>query len=196
MTGHPGQKPVDVAKDNRQDIWDALRKSAGAWCRASDLAEAVKVHRKTATDYLACLKAAGLVEARKLDERGQEVRLVRDAGHHAPRLRKDGSAVTQGAGTVNMWRSMRMLGKFGYIDVALHSSTPTVTVPPQAAQAYCKMLLATGFLRVIQKADPVKGRKAIYRLIRNDGPKPPMIQRVKQVYDPNTGTVYRKAGEL
>lgn len=54
------------------------------------------------------------------------------------------------------------------------------------------MLLNTGFLRVVQKADPVKGRIATYRLIRNDGPKPPQIQRVKQVFDPNTGKVYQR----
>jgi hypothetical protein len=57
------------------------------------------------------------------------------------------------------------------------------------------MLLATGYLRVVEKANPSQDKLAVYRLIRNDGPKPPMIQRVKQVYDPNTGRVYRKAGQ-
>ena len=63
------------------------------------------------------------------------------------------------------------------------------------AQSYCTMLLATGYLRVVQKANPAASKKAIYRLIRNDGPKPPMIQRVKQVFDPNTGKTYQKGGQ-
>lgn len=95
---------------------------------------------------------------------------------------------------MNIWRSMRMLKKFSALDLATHSNTDTVKVTEATAQSYCVMLLATGFLTVVQKAAPVEGRKAIYRLIRDDGPKPPMIQRVKQVYDPNTGKVYQKAG--
>lgn len=45
-------------------------------------------------------------------------------------------------------------------------------------------------LRVVQKASPGHGRKAIYRLIRNTGPLPPQIQRVKHVFDPNTREVH------
>lgn len=197
MSRVAGVRPADIARDNRQTIWDALRKSDGAWMTLSDLSEAVGVHRRTAMDYLTCLTAGGLIESRRPDggAAALEARLLRDVGYHAPRLRKDGSAVTQGAGVTNMWRTMRMLGTFGAVEVSLHSTTPTVTVPVETAQSYCSMLLATGYLRVVTKADPVKGRKAVYRLIRDDGPKAPMIQRVKQVYDPNTRKVYRKAGQ-
>ncbi len=197
MIRRAGQRPADTARDNRQVIWDALRQSKDQWCLLAVLAETTKVHRKTATDYMTCLVAGGYVETRRLDDRYQslELRLIRDVGYHAPRLRKDGTAVTQGAGVTNMWRSMRMLGTFGTIDVSLHSTTPTVTVSPETVQAYCGMLLSTGYLRAVTKADPIKGRKAVYRLIRNDGPQAPMIQRVKQVYDPNTRKVYRKAGQ-
>lgn len=199
MSVYPGRKPANVARDNRQIIWDALRKEftkGNASLSLSVLADRTKVNRKTASDYLACLVAGGYVERQEPEVLNCPVfRLIRDGGHHAPRLRKDGSVVTQGAGVNNLWRSMRMLKKFSVVDLALHSSTPAVTVTEATAQSYCSMLLATGFLRVIQKADPVKGRRAIYRLVREDGAKAPMIQRVKQVYDPNTGLVYRKDGD-
>ncbi len=197
MTRKAGSKPADVARDNRQDVWDALRETGVQWRTILGLSDHLRIARKTVDDYLIALAAGGYVERRNLDDRYQtvEVRLIRDVGYHAPRLRKDGTPVTQGGGVTNMWRSMRMLGTFGVTDVALHSATPSVSVTIDTAQAYCGMLLSTGYLRVVTKADPVKGHKAVYRLIRDDGPQAPMIQRVKQVYDPNTRKVYRKVGQ-
>ena len=57
MSRVAGVRPADIARDNRQTIWDALRKSDGAWMTLSDLSEAVGVHRRTAMDYLTCLTA-------------------------------------------------------------------------------------------------------------------------------------------
>jgi len=179
----------------RQAVWDAMRRLAGEDLQAGfSLSEVVTksgVLRKTAKDYILSLVAAGYLEATAEPDAW---RFARDGGAHAPRVRRDGSAVTQGAGAVNLWRAMRMLPKFTARDLAAHSNTETVRVTEATAQSYCSMLLATGFLRVVQKADPVQDRTAIYRLVRDDGPKPPMIQRVKQVYDPNTGKVYPKGG--
>lgn len=194
-----GRRPADIAKDNRQLVWDVMRdafEKGRAWMTLTVISDRSKVHRKTTSDYLTCLVAGGYAEHRDDEVLGCAVwRLTRDGGHHAPRLRKDGSAVTQGAGVANIWRSMRMLSKFSTVDIALHSSTPSAPVSETTVRSYCTMLLATGYLRVVQKADPVKGRKAVYRLVRNDGPKPPQIQRVKQVFDPNTGVVYQKGDQ-
>ena len=179
----------------RQAVWDAIRLMAGEDLSGdlglAQIVDKTGVQRKTAKDYLLSLVAAGY-----LTEAGDDVwTMTRDGGAHAPRVRRDGSAVTQGSGTVNLWRSMRMLAKFTPVDLAAHSTTETVKVTENTAQSYCTMLLATGYLRVVQKANPAASKKAIYRLIRNDGPKPPMIQRVKQVFDPNTGKTYQKGGQ-
>lgn len=179
----------------RQTVWEAARKLAGEDLKRDiSLAAIVAktgVLRKTTKDYILSLVAAGYLVATPETE---VWRFARDGGAHAPRVRRDGSPVTQGAATTNIWRSMRMLVKFSARDLAAHSNTETVKVTEATAQAYCVMLLATGFLKVVQKAAPVEGRRAIYRLIRDDGPWPPMIQRVKQVYDPNTGKIYQKGG--
>lgn len=179
----------------RQAVWDTIRQMAGEDLSGTfDLAQIVAktgLLRKTVKDYLLSLTAAGY-----LTSVGEDVwKLTKDGGAHAPRVRRDGAAVTQGAGTMNLWRSMRMLRSFSAMDLAVHSTTDTVTVTENTAQSYCTMLLATGYLRVVTKANPALGQKATYRLIRNDGPMPPMIQRVKQVFDPNTGKVYRKGGQ-
>lgn len=196
MAVSAGRRPVDAGKDSRQAVWDVLRaehERGNAWMTSSVIATRAEVNRKTAADYLGCLVAGALAERKDDEALGCAAwRLIKDGGHHAPRLRRDGSAVTQGAGVTNIWRSMRMLGTFSVVDLVLHSSTPSTQVKDGAVQSYCSMLLTTGYLCVRQKSDPVKGRRAIYSLVRNTGPKPPMIQRVKQVYDPNTGEVFRK----
>lgn len=189
-----GRKPADTFVDNRQALWDALRANGSEWVSVLSLCENTGVHRKTATDYLDALAAGGFVERRRDD--GQHglawVKLIRDGGHHAPRLRQDGQPVTRGGGIGNMWRSMRIMKTFSAPEIAQLSSTSAVTVTESTAQSYIGILFATGFLTVIEKANPGIGRKASYRLVRNTGPRPPMIQRVKRVYDPNTRQVHEK----
>lgn len=82
-----------------------------------------------------------------------------------------------------------MMGTFSAADLAAHSTTADITVTENHAKVYCSRLLAAGYLRVVQKAAPPT-RAAIYRLIRNTGPKPPQLQRVQQVFDPNTGQAH------
>lgn len=192
-----GRKPASEAVDNRQLVWDALKAEARAEAgrlTLTVLADRARVDRKTAADFLAGLVAAGYVDRVEDAVLGcPTFRLVRDGGFHAPRVRKDGTMVTQGVGVTNMWRSMRIMRVFTAPEIAQIATTPAVTVTEATAQSYIGMLFATGFLKVIEKANPVKDRKASYRLVRNTGPKPPMIQRVKRVYDPNTGQVHEKA---
>ena len=179
----------------RQAVWDAVRQMAGddlsGTLVLAQIVDKTGVLRKTTKDYLLALTAAGYLAAT-----GDDVwKLARDSGAHAPRVRRDGSNVTQGAGQFNMWRTMRGSPTFTAAYVADVSSCGGVTVSEFTAQSYCTMLLATGYLKVEEKANPLIGKKAIYRLIRNDGPMPPMIQRVKQVFDPNTGKTYQKGGQ-
>lgn len=115
----------------RQTIWTAIRDLAGedlaGQFTVTDIVDRTGVHRKTASDYFACLVAAEYL-AQTVDT-PPRFTLRKDSGVHAPRVRRDGKAVTQGAGTLNMWRSMRALSQFTYRDIALHSTTPTVSVP-------------------------------------------------------------------
>lgn len=99
----------------------------------------------------------------------------------------------QGSITERLWRGMYMQKEFTYLDLL---DTTSTSISVETAKSYCQMLLATGYLRVLEKADPVRGRIARYRLIRNNGPKPPQIQRVKRVYDPNTREVFMPEGRL
>lgn len=85
----------------------------------------------------------------------------------------------------NLWAAMRQLKSFSPRTLAVHATTETVQVTPEQAQAYCRALLGAGYLSVARKASP--GRtEAIYRLVRNTGPRPPREKRVRAVIDANT----------
>jgi len=185
------QKPVHESQDHRQLIWEALKRALAPVSRA-DIRAATGIAPSTISNYLMALVAGGIVEKEDL-EGGPFYRLLRDTGFHAPRLKADGTPVKSGSGSVNLWRSMRMLKQFSARDLAAHSSTSETEVTENHAKVYCSHLLAAGYLRVVQKASPPR-RSAIYRLIRDTGPVPPKTQRVQQVYDPNTGEVHAAGG--
>lgn len=171
----------------QQAIWDEIRRLN--IFTVTEIWGVVDMHRKSIINYVKRLEAGGFVEQREDFTTSHRYKLVRDAGVHAPRLQKDGSPVTQGEANANMWRAMRMMKQFTPLDLSTHSTTDSVSVAETTAKCYCTMLLKAGYLRVIEKANPFQARQATYRLVRNTGPFPPQVQRVKQVFDPNLNKV-------
>lgn len=183
-----GRRPADAGTPGRQEIWEAIRRKTETFT-ISDVVSATGAVRKTIHDYLGCLAAGGYVDHSAAAAPGQAAhfRMLRDTGHHAPRLRPDGTPVQQGKASEHLWRSMCVLQRFTYRE--LMETTP-IPIPEGTAKAYCRTLLATGYLRVLRKAEPSKGQIALYALVRKSGPKSPQVQRVKRVFDPNTGQVF------
>lgn len=182
------RKPVDQAPSPREIIWAAIRARKDTPFTAAEMVAATSAEQKTIRDYCKGLVAAGYLQ--QLPAPAGTVitwQLIKDIGVEAPRVRPDGSPVTQGIITEQLWRGMTMLKDFSYDDLV---QSATVAISDETAKAYCKMLLAAGYLRVLVKADPASARRARYRLIRNKGPKAPMIQRIKQVYDPNSREIF------
>ena len=183
MTRRPVDQLSEEPKPQGQDgIWVEVRRLNVF--SVTDIVKATDINRKTVSDYIRRLEAGKYVEKHTSFEETNRYALLRDGGIHAPRLKKDGAPVTMGGGTMNMWRSMRMLGQFTPRDLAMHSTTSSVSVNDDTAKSYCSMLLKAKYLRVLRKAVPGK-HQATYKFIRNTGPLPPQIQRVKQVFDPN-----------
>jgi len=185
-----GRLPVDQAI-GRQELWLAIKSMPEA-VTVTAIVDLTGVNRTTVLRYLRALTAGGYLEATTGPAgRANTWTLVKDVGHHAPRVRADGSPVTQGSITTQLWRAMMMLKEFSYIDLIHHAS---IEIPEATSKDYCKRLLAAGYLRVVAKADPSTARIARYRLVRATGPKAPQVQRVRQVYDPNTRTAHPVAG--
>lgn len=193
MTGtnkHPGRKPVHLAAagpkpQGRDAIWSTIRAQRTFTYRS--LQEATDIPNKTIRDYVQGLIAAGIVARKGENDVGAVTfDLVKDKGVHAPRVRKDGSEVEQGRATESMWNAMRLLKQFTPRDLAIHASTDDAPVSEVHAKDYCQHLAKAKYLRI---AVPSKPGPAVYQFVRFTGPKAPMIQRVKQVFDPNTGEV-------
>lgn len=182
----PGCKPAHIVAaapkpQGREAIWAKIRAFGTFTLR--DLRDATDIKPRTITGYLTGLTAAGYLETALLDGR-RTWRLVRDTGIDAPRVRADGSEVRQGRGTENLWRTMKILGQFTVAELAATAATDEVAISELTARSYVKALARAGYLAVLPRAgqnDPAR-----YRFARDTGPKPPQIQRVKLVFDPNT----------
>lgn len=172
-------------------IWMALRQLRGGTIR--EVAAAAKVLRETARDYLKRLDRAGIV-SREIRDRVAHYRLERDMGVETPRLREDGTPATSGLGREMIWRTMRVLKEFTVADLLAHARAAGLAVAEGEAETYCRWLFRAGYL--VRSPRPSAVPRWHLVPARYTGPKPPMIQRIRQVYDPNLGQVVWREKEL
>lgn len=205
-TKHP-RTPINVPLKHgylthREAIWAAIRSFDGLFTN-NDIQQKTGCNKDTVQSYL-----TGLINGDYLERHGREpyqpkpgcapaptafrpyrYLLVKDVGVEAPRVNKHGEEVYQGRGREQLWRTMRILGEFCIQDLAVHASTENVQVKFEEAKTYVSFLKSAGYLVISQPRS--KGRSTRYRFVpgRYSGPKPPMIQNIKQVFDPNLGIV-------
>ncbi len=190
-----GRRPEDIAQQNpsmghgQQAVWTKVRelKCFGV----EDLWLSVDMERRSIAQYLERLEAGGIIKCTNSDETGQgafvtnKYELIKDVGLTAPRFTPKGNKVSAGQKKHNMWRSMRMMKIFSTKDLALHSSNDELTVSSKAAATYVGYLLRAEYLRVFKKRG-VDQPNNLYRLIKDTGPKYPMVQRsTAQLFDQN-----------
>lgn len=178
-------KPIDKRNpmQTRAALWAAIRELQEFTPR--QLRGETRCTQGQTEEYLKGLAAAGIVERR---ETGLYA-LINDCGNEAPRVRRDGTLVTMGMGREQMWRTMRLLGDFTALDLAISSSTEDTPVKENTAKEYCRFLTLAGYLVEIRRGRG--GIPSIFRFLPSQytGPKPPMIQTCRQVWDANTERV-------
>lgn len=184
------RKPVHLelagGKSQRQRIWEAIRDTKGKQFTQPDVSYG-GMETSTVREYLTGLANAGYLEIAHKGSApciSSKFRLVRDTGAEAPRVRKNGEEVTQGHGNEAMWGAMQALGTFSYALLAEMSGATIQTV-----KSYCLALSRAGYL-TLESEGKKSGRGATcakFRLLKSrvHGPRPPMITRLKAVYDPN-----------
>ncbi len=186
-------KPMDRRNgfDSRQAVWNAIR--AKEIFNIKDVREETTMTAKSVREYVIGLEKAGYVERVKPEElrRGSAAcwRLINDVGCEAPRVRKDGTPVTAGKGRENMWNAMRIMRTFSARELAVAARTPDCFVKETTAADYAKHLCLAGYL--------AKNKDGSYRMLPTayTGPKAPMIQRTKVVWDPNQNRARWRSGE-
>lgn len=190
----PARRQTERA--GREGVWEAIRKLGRFTVRA--LENRTRESQTMIRSYVQGLVHAGYVAPEPDSDAGDRsttYRLVRDVGVDAPRVREDGTEVTQGRPREQMWRTMKIINEFSPRDLAIQASTEECPVAESDAKHYVRYLQRAGYLVMVDPGKP--GVQARYRFLksRNTGPKPPIIQRVRQVYDPNLQQVVWPGGD-
>lgn len=181
------RKPITSlagGKSPRQILWENIRNMPGEFT-LFDVCPG-RMPTETARDYVNGLERAGYLTLSGPVARGEKKRytLARDNGIEAPRVRRDGSEVTQGGINEAMWGAISVLDTFTAQQLAGLSGAQ-----PGSAKTYCMFLARAGYLDVARegKGKGAGGDATVYRVnkCRISGPRAPMITRVKGVYDPN-----------
>lgn len=142
----------------------------------------------TIKSYLIRLTRGGYlkqeVQVLKGNQRRARWHLINDCGSSAPSLTKAGKPSSRGKGYEQLWRSIKILKSFNYLELVAASDSEQVHIAPSTAKNYIHHLYKAGYLRLVQAHRP--GTAARYCKI----PflcigKAPMITRNKQVFDQN-----------
>lgn len=206
-------RPIHTRRyhNTREAVWDAIRRLK--MFTVAELAGEVAYDKNTILLYLKSLVKAGYLirthtkshpEDRGIAQTQYQYLQIKDA-IAPPRVRADGTEVTQGRGRRQMWQTMRQRTLFTLADLVAMSSTEEHPVAESEAEFYLRHLVKAGYVKPFCGAASESGlcvtkRKhtmhhTTFRLVVNSGPQAPMIQRVKQVYDPNTKQVVWTAHE-
>ncbi|WP_035597101.1 hypothetical protein [Halomonas salina] len=192
------RKPVHLAaagpKSDRQAMWETMRRlNAQGEFTVRDvwLVMGPEAPISRPRDYMEGLERAGYIKRSDAPRKpGQPVpfHLARDIGVEAPRVRRNGTELPP-PGREQLWRTLKILGDFTAAELADAASTPASPIKRTTAEEYCHYLQQAGYLGITREGSP--GIATRYRLIpsRWSGPKAPMIQRTKNLFDPNRGEV-------
>lgn len=193
--GRTGGKPVHLVSvnghhDMRQALWAVMRELREF--TVAELEDRTRVCEATIHGYIAALTKGKYLE-RKSDpalyppRKGGHIAkaryaLINDIGVDAPRINAKGEESRQGCIREQLWRTMRILGSFTTQDLIVHATTEDCAIKLGSAREYLKYLAKAGYIVQRQRGGP-------WRLVKNTGPRPPVIQQIPQVFDPNLGTV-------
>jgi len=192
----PAHLEMAGGRGPRQRVWEFIRKNAKDFTTMG-IEKATVIDVFTIRTYVQVLELGGFIvqtnETVKVTDR-KRFKLVRDVGVEAPRLDRKGKLIAP-TGTENMWRTMRIMGDFNAVELATRASSADIKVAEATAKSYLRALHTAGYLSIAEEGHPfVRGigaKLTRYRLSpsKYTGPRPPMIQRTKCIYDPNLGKI-------
>lgn len=182
-----GCKPADKSKNNRQIIWQAIRKLQNFSIK--ELEDITKVNNATILSFLTNLEKAGVLnkEITKFSDKGffqiSRYTLLKDCGLVAPQVNKRGEFLEDNAQS-RMWKAIRILKTFSLRDLIVTASTDNSQISISAADTYLGLLKKAGY---VTKKNQDKNYKLVMAM--NSGIKAPQIQKTKSIYDPNLNKI-------
>lgn len=193
MARKPAHLELAGGRGPRQRIWEVIRKQRHDFS-GYDIEKVTRVDLSTIRTYIQVLERGGFIvctSERVAFTVRLRYRLLRDVGAEAPRLDRAGKLIAP-TGNESMWRTMRIMGEFTATELAMRASTATTPVAEATAKSYARALCTAGYLMVIEEGRPGRqARQTRWRLIpsKYTGPRPPMIQRTRCIYDPNLAKI-------
>jgi hypothetical protein len=195
-----GRRPADQPRRFRghEHFWKVIMDLHGqpGPFTVRDVYLETNAHKDTVRDYLKRLVRAEILSREVTDPRQPDLFRVLKPQRDAPSVTREGKVRTLPTGTEQMWRTMKMRSSFTAAELADGASTDEVQIALETAKTYCRHLKRAGYLVITTPAAKnVAGTDVSYRLLPSmmTGPRAPLIQRVKRVFDPNLGRVMRFA---
>lgn len=139
-------------------MWAALR-AIPETITVSAIANQTGIHRSTVLRYLQALTAGGYLDAcpAAVGQAGSW-RLIKNVGHHAPRVRRDGSPVTQGEVTGQLWLAMVGLKDFDCHDLIQNAS---IEIPEATAKDYGDSMRSDERLTMMRRGEEIMTSRAL-----------------------------------
>ena len=191
-----GRKPAQLemigGKSSRQRMWEVIRDKQ---CRDSfsseNIIQRANVDEDTYYTYIQCLLAGGYLEQLEMSGRRRQrvFRLIKDCGLEAPRLDRQGNPTKSGQGIEAVWRTLRMMGELDAGVLYSHVNAAGIDLAISTIKSYITALKRAGYLVVTHPSTPNRMERFCLKAGMNTGPRPPQVQRVKTVYDPNLNKV-------
>lgn len=190
-----GRKPIQMelvgGKPIRQRAWEQIRKHREGF-QLDTIAKLAEAEKDTVNRYILCLERGGYIV--KLTDgpfEKADYQLIKDTGIEAPKLNSQGELVTMGLAQEAIWRCLRMLGPLDAKQIISHVKAADIEITQDNVRRYLRALKKAGYLKVVHAAVPYRRKPEVVALIprMNTGPRPPQIQRVGVVYDPNINKV-------
>lgn len=199
MGRNPITEEIRGGQSPRQRIWAQIRKHSQGFTQEK-LSELSKTNKSVVQDYVKVLVKAGFIVVTDTENVGRICRrntykLIRDYGIEAPQINRKGELVERATVNEAMWGTLRRVLKgkeFNRKELAIFASTEAQKISQETANTYIYYLVAAGYLTCV--AEAVRGKKHalakyVFKANMDTGPRAPMIQRTKQVYDPNKNKV-------
>ena len=192
----PNFKELDIMDSKtpyespRQRVWNAIRKNREEFTIAL-IADEGNATYESAREFVSRLMKADFVICTKVQNKEKFFNLINDVGYTYPSFNKKGELIPNMSGNKAMWNTLRITKMaLNAYELSAISSTDSQKIAVETANNYLISLHQAGYLKIV-KESKVTGGKAKYVLLpeMNTGPKPPQIQRVKHVFDPNTNQV-------
>lgn len=190
-----GRKPIQMelvgGKPIRQRVWEQIRTHRECF-QLDVIAKLAEAEKDTVNRYILCLERGGyIVKLTDAPFEQADYQLIRDTGIESPKLNSRGEPITMGLAQESIWRCLRMLGALDSKQILSHVKAADIEISLENVRRYLRALKKAGYLQVVHAAMPQRRKPEVVALIphMNSGPRPPQIQRVGVVYDPNWNKV-------